>query len=182
MLAWARLKAFTTCAPGAAAPIRPAHALPAPVVNITPPGPGSSGFVQSATVRPTRVRACSRASAGAAPAGTASSTASPYPTACAGCPVSGRSDPPGERLGRGRCPPADEHLVPGPRLALRPPPRPLDRFPLLGPTGIDGLYVETGTYRDGFHSSPVIARLLAELIMDPAARHELLTPFATAAG
>ncbi|WST20134.1 FAD-binding oxidoreductase [Streptomyces xanthophaeus] len=72
--------------------------------------------------------------------------------------------------------------MPGPRLALRPPPRPLDRFPLLGPTGIDGLYVETGTYRDGFHSSPVIARLLAELIMDPAARHELLTPFATAAG
>ncbi|MGW6939594.1 FAD-dependent oxidoreductase [Streptomyces xanthophaeus] len=97
-----------------------------------------------------------------------------------------------------RGPPAGRHPVPAPvrhravrhwpgdvgrlALALRPPPRPLDRFPLLGPTGIDGLYVETGTYRDGFHSSPVIARLLAELIMDPAARHELLTPFATAAG
>lgn len=57
-------------------------------------------------------------------------------------------------------------------------PVPLDRFPLLGPTGIDGLYVATGTYRDGFHSSPVIARHLTDQILNPAAGSELLTPFA----
>ncbi|MGW9368943.1 FAD-dependent oxidoreductase [Streptomyces xanthophaeus] len=89
------------------------------------------------------------------------------PSSCSGLP------PRSSTLAR-RCRPSG--------VGTRPPPLPLDRFPLLGPTGIDGLYVETGTYCDGFHSSPVIARLLAELILDPAARHELLTPFATAAG
>ncbi|MFF8267877.1 NAD(P)/FAD-dependent oxidoreductase [Streptomyces sp. NPDC016562] len=56
-------------------------------------------------------------------------------------------------------------------------PVPLDRLPLLGPTGIDGLYVATGTYRDGFHGSPVIARHLADMILTPSARPELLAPF-----
>ncbi|MEU2655163.1 FAD-dependent oxidoreductase [Streptomyces sp. NPDC007325] len=61
-------------------------------------------------------------------------------------------------------------------------PVPLDRFPLLGPTGIDGLYAATGTYRDGFHSSPVIARHLADTILDPGPLPELLAPFAPVRG
>ncbi|MET9977673.1 NAD(P)/FAD-dependent oxidoreductase [Streptomyces microflavus] len=54
----------------------------------------------------------------------------------------------------------------------------LDRFPLLGPTSTPGLFVATGTYRDGFHSSPVIARHLADLILTPGTTPELLTAFA----
>jgi glycine oxidase len=57
-------------------------------------------------------------------------------------------------------------------------PVPLDRFPLLGPAGTNGLYLATGTYRDGFHSSPVIARHLADMILHPSPTPELLAPFA----
>ncbi|MEV7524385.1 FAD-dependent oxidoreductase [Streptomyces sp. NPDC091371] len=57
-------------------------------------------------------------------------------------------------------------------------PVPLDRFPLLGPTHLDSLHVATGTYRDGFHSSPVIARHLTDQILGPAVQPELLAPFA----
>ena len=39
-------------------------------------------------------------------------------------------------------------------------PVPLDTYPLLGNTGIEGLTVMTGTYRDGFHSAPLLAELL----------------------
>jgi glycine oxidase len=48
-------------------------------------------------------------------------------------------------------------------------PVPLDGFPLIGWTSIDGLYVATGTYRDGFHNSPVIADIVAsEVLGGPA--------------
>ncbi|MFF7258227.1 NAD(P)/FAD-dependent oxidoreductase [Streptomyces microflavus] len=53
----------------------------------------------------------------------------------------------------------------------------LDRFPLLGPTSTPGLFVATGTYRDGFHSSPMIAGHLANLILNPGSTPELLAPF-----
>lgn len=42
----------------------------------------------------------------------------------------------------------------------------LDTFPLIGRSPLPGLLIATGTYRDGFHSSPVIARHLADLIVD----------------
>lgn len=54
----------------------------------------------------------------------------------------------------------------------------MDRFPLLGPTGTPGLFVATGTYRDGFHCSPMIAGHLADLILNPGSTPELLAPFA----
>jgi glycine oxidase len=34
----------------------------------------------------------------------------------------------------------------------------LDTFPLIGKTSLKGVYIATGTYRDGFHSSPIIAQ------------------------
>lgn len=42
----------------------------------------------------------------------------------------------------------------------------LDTFPLIGATSIDGIWVATGTYRDGFHLSPLIAQLMASWILD----------------
>ncbi|MFD5711441.1 NAD(P)/FAD-dependent oxidoreductase [Streptomyces pharetrae] len=46
-------------------------------------------------------------------------------------------------------------------------PIPLDCFPLLGPShSLDGLVFATGTYRDGFHCSPVIARYIADVLLD----------------
>lgn len=59
-------------------------------------------------------------------------------------------------------------------------PSPWTASPSWAPTATQGLYVATGTYRDGFHSSPVIARHLADVILDPAARPELLSLFAPA--
>lgn len=46
----------------------------------------------------------------------------------------------------------------------------LDTFPLVGRAPVDGLYVMTGTFRDGFHSSPVLAGEVARDIIsgDPA--------------
>ncbi|GAA2281856.1 hypothetical protein GCM10010234_18910 [Streptomyces hawaiiensis] len=41
----------------------------------------------------------------------------------------------------------------------------LDTFPLLGPGPLDGLHIATGTYRDGFHNSPLIARIMADGIL-----------------
>lgn len=48
-----------------------------------------------------------------------------------------------------------------------------DGFPLIGKTSWDGLYVLTGTYRDGFHKSPVLAQIIAEEILgeDPTWKH-----------
>ncbi|WP_345037730.1 FAD-dependent oxidoreductase [Streptomyces sannanensis] len=37
-------------------------------------------------------------------------------------------------------------------------PVPLDGFPLLGEAGVDGLWLMTGTYRDGLHQSPLLAQ------------------------
>ncbi len=38
----------------------------------------------------------------------------------------------------------------------------LDGYPLFGPTSVDGLWLLTGTYRDGFHTAPVLAELMAD--------------------
>ncbi len=50
-------------------------------------------------------------------------------------------------------------------------PVPLDGFPLLGPV-VQGLWMATGTYRDGLHQSPLLADLMAARITgedhDPA--------------
>ena len=40
-----------------------------------------------------------------------------------------------------------------------------DGFPMIGETSWEGLYVLTGTYRDGFHKSPVLAQIMAEEIL-----------------
>jgi len=49
-----------------------------------------------------------------------------------------------------------------------------DGFPLVGETSIDGLYVLSGTYRDGFHKSPVLGEMMAEEILgeDPTWEHD----------
>ena len=44
-----------------------------------------------------------------------------------------------------------------------------DGFPLVGETSWDGLYVMSGTYRDGFHKSPVLGQVLAEEILGETA-------------
>ena len=44
-------------------------------------------------------------------------------------------------------------------------PVPLDGFPLLGEAGVEGLWLMTGTYRDGLHQSPLLAEELAARIL-----------------
>ncbi|WP_370967186.1 NAD(P)/FAD-dependent oxidoreductase [Amycolatopsis sp. cg9] len=41
----------------------------------------------------------------------------------------------------------------------------LDGFPLLGEAGLDGLWLMTGTYRDGLHLSPLLAKEMAARIL-----------------
>lgn len=43
-------------------------------------------------------------------------------------------------------------------------PIPADGFPLLGECGYDGLWLATGTYRDGLHQSPLLANWIADRI------------------
>lgn len=43
-------------------------------------------------------------------------------------------------------------------------PIPADGFPLLGECGYDGLWLATGTYRDGLHQSPLLAAWIADRI------------------
>ena len=43
-------------------------------------------------------------------------------------------------------------------------PIPADGFPLLGECGYDGLWMATGTYRDGLHQSPLLAAWIADRI------------------
>ncbi|WP_158712147.1 FAD-binding oxidoreductase/lyase [Streptomyces rimosus] len=43
----------------------------------------------------------------------------------------------------------------------------LDGFPLIGSCPVAGLHFATGTYRDGFHCAPVIARHLAVRLLGP---------------
>lgn len=52
-------------------------------------------------------------------------------------------------------------------------PVPLDGFPLIGETGVDGLWMMTGTYRDGLHQSPLLAQHMAERILGEAYDKEL---------
>ncbi len=49
-----------------------------------------------------------------------------------------------------------------------------DGFPLIGETSMDGLYILSGTYRDGFHKSPVLSEMIAEEILgeDPTWQHD----------
>jgi glycine oxidase len=54
----------------------------------------------------------------------------------------------------------------------------VDGFPLLGAGGMTGLWVMTGTYRDGLHLSPLVAREMADRILGESASPEfdLFTP------
>ncbi|WP_248797894.1 NAD(P)/FAD-dependent oxidoreductase [Pseudomonas sp. MWU13-2105] len=45
-------------------------------------------------------------------------------------------------------------------------PIPADGFPLIGECGIDGLWLATGTYRDGLHQSPLLAGYIADCLTD----------------
>ncbi|MET3717093.1 FAD-dependent oxidoreductase [Pseudomonas sp. PvP001] len=44
-------------------------------------------------------------------------------------------------------------------------PIPADGFPLIGPCGYKGLWMATGTYRDGLHQSPLLANWMADQIL-----------------
>lgn len=44
-------------------------------------------------------------------------------------------------------------------------PVPLDGYPLLGSAGVEGLWMMTGTYRDGLHQSPLLAQEMAARIL-----------------
>ncbi|MGW0467645.1 NAD(P)/FAD-dependent oxidoreductase [Streptomyces sp. NPDC003027] len=57
-------------------------------------------------------------------------------------------------------------------------PVPLDCFPLIGPCSVNGLLFATGTYRDGFHCSPAIARHLADHLLHTGVADDLFTWFA----
>jgi len=52
-------------------------------------------------------------------------------------------------------------------------PVPIDGFPLLGEAGVPGLWMMTGTYRDGLHQSPLLATELAARILGEANSPEL---------
>jgi glycine oxidase len=52
-------------------------------------------------------------------------------------------------------------------------PVPLDGFPLLGEAGVPGLWMMTGTYRDGLHQSPLLATEMAARILGEAYAPEL---------
>lgn len=56
-------------------------------------------------------------------------------------------------------------------------PIPADGFPLIGSTGIDGLYLATGTYRDGLHQSPLVAGHIAGMIEGDQGRWPFLRDF-----
>ena len=45
-------------------------------------------------------------------------------------------------------------------------PIPADGFPLIGECCIKGLWLATGTYRDGLHQSPLLARYIADCLAD----------------
>ncbi|AZF42230.1 N-formimidoyl fortimicin A synthase [Pseudomonas sp. R1-43-08] len=45
-------------------------------------------------------------------------------------------------------------------------PIPADGFPLIGECGIQGLWLATGTYRDGLHQSPLLAAYIADCVTD----------------
>lgn len=43
-------------------------------------------------------------------------------------------------------------------------PIPADGYPLFGATGVAGLWMASGTYRDGLHQSPLLAREMADML------------------
>lgn len=53
-----------------------------------------------------------------------------------------------------------------------------DAHPIIGPTGIEGLYMAAGFSGAGFKKGPAVGITLAELILDGEARSADLTPFA----
>lgn len=48
-----------------------------------------------------------------------------------------------------------------------------DGYPLIGPTSDPHLWLMTGTYRDGFHLSPLLARAMSAMIMGDEATDDL---------
>lgn len=56
--------------------------------------------------------------------------------------------------------------------------RPLssDGYPLIGPTNLDGLYLATGTYRNGILLAPAIAGLITAAVLDPPASPPVFAP------
>ena len=56
-------------------------------------------------------------------------------------------------------------------------PVPADGFPLIGSPGVDNLWLATGTYRDGLHQSPLIAKALVGLIEGAPDKFEFLSDF-----
>ncbi|MFE4519094.1 NAD(P)/FAD-dependent oxidoreductase [Kitasatospora sp. NPDC056783] len=57
-------------------------------------------------------------------------------------------------------------------------PVPADGFPLIGGVGIEGLWLATGTYRDGLHQSPLIAKFIAAKVEGDPWESDSLTAFA----
>ncbi len=57
-------------------------------------------------------------------------------------------------------------------------PIPADGYPLFGATGVDGLWMASGTYRDGLHQSPLLAREMADMIEKGAGQVRELVDFA----
>ncbi|WP_212826933.1 NAD(P)/FAD-dependent oxidoreductase [Polymorphospora rubra] len=53
----------------------------------------------------------------------------------------------------------------------------IDGFPLIGRTSIDGLLITTGTYRDGFHCSPVLAQLVVDDLLGVGSLADALPHF-----
>jgi glycine oxidase len=48
-------------------------------------------------------------------------------------------------------------------------PKSPDGLPLLGPSGVDGLFVAGGQYRNGILFAPAIARMMADMILGQGA-------------
>jgi glycine/D-amino acid oxidase-like deaminating enzyme len=57
-------------------------------------------------------------------------------------------------------------------------PASLDTYPLIGETSIPGLWLISGTYRDGFHMSPLIAQDIANKILNQSGliQHNIFAP------
>ncbi|MEU5631208.1 NAD(P)/FAD-dependent oxidoreductase [Streptomyces rishiriensis] len=56
-------------------------------------------------------------------------------------------------------------------------PVPADGFPLVGNAGAEGLWLATGTYRDGLHQSPLLARHIATLVEGGTSEFDFLSSF-----
>ncbi|RYE14946.1 MAG: FAD-binding oxidoreductase [Rickettsiales bacterium] len=55
-------------------------------------------------------------------------------------------------------------------------PATLDTYPLIGETSIKGLWIITGTYRDGFHQSPLLAKHMSNLMSNEEGLFENIFP------